>query len=73
MVLDGLDWPQNQAKLMKLQLKKAALGGLGTGFGGAGGDRTRVRQQSAYRSTCLAVSTDLSPSGPTGRVLVPIP
>lgn len=29
-------------------------------FGGAGGNRTRVRQQSICRSTCLARSIDLS-------------
>jgi len=42
-------------------------------IGGAGGNRTRVRQQSLCRSTCLAVSIDLGSSSPTGRTLVPIP
>ena len=36
-------------------------------FGGAGGNRTRVRQQSICRSTCLARSIDLSPHNPIGR------
>tara|TARA_Y100000588_G_C14232228_1_gene915756 strand:- start:879 stop:1304 length:426 start_codon:yes stop_codon:yes gene_type:complete len=36
-------------------------------FGGAGGNRTRVRQQSICRSTCLAMFIDLSLHSPTGR------
>jgi len=36
-------------------------------FGGAGGNRTRVRQQSICRSTCLAIFINLSLHSPIGR------
>ena len=36
-------------------------------FGGAGGNRTRVRQQSICRSTCLARPIDVSLYGSVGR------
>ena len=36
-------------------------------FGGAGGSRTRVRKSSAFGSTCLAKSLNLTARYPTGR------
>ena len=38
-------------------------------IGGAGGNRTPVRQHFTFGSTCLAVSIELTISRPTGRVL----
>ena len=37
--------------------------------GGGGGHRTRVRKPSAFGSTCLALSSNLTPSYPTGRII----
>ncbi len=36
-------------------------------FGGAGGSRTRVRKTSAFGSTCVSQSIDLTVCYPTGR------
>ena len=38
-------------------------------FGGGGGNRTRVRQSSTLRSTCLVWSIDLTEDDPTDRVV----
>jgi len=38
-------------------------------IGGGGGNRTRVRKSSAFSSTCVAVSFDLTVHSPTGRIL----
>ncbi|CBJ13718.1 conserved protein of unknown function [Legionella longbeachae NSW150] len=37
--------------------------------GGGGGNRTRVRKSSAFSSTCVALSFDLTVHSPTGRIL----
>jgi len=45
---------------------------VGSEFGGGGGNRTRVRQHSAYGSTCLVLSIDLAVNNPTDRALTAI-
>ena len=48
---------------------QAKLAGLFYEFGGAGGFRTRVRESSAYKSTCLGISIVLTRRDPRARVL----
>lgn len=45
------------------------LDGIKRLIGGGGGNRTRVRKSSAFSSTCVALSFDLTVAPPTGRMV----
>ena len=49
-------------KTIKLYLKSIS-------YGGGGGNRTRVRKSSAFSSTCIALSFNLTVDSPTGRMI----
>jgi len=62
--------PQQHAGTGAIRQEKTPTeNGWGFIIGGGGGNRTRVRQSSTLRSTCLVWSIDLTEDDPTDRVV----
>ena len=61
-------WTLKSIAVYVLEEIKMLLDGKKRLIGGGGGNRTRVRKSSAFGSTCVALSFDLTVSSPTGKI-----